>query len=264
MPAPQAVAFLPQGEQLVQMWGPSEVSTLNQIIIVLKNGQRKYKPLHPDITAKALHKMVACEDWHRVIIWSDESCGRYASLLESAFPGDKREDPGSMGPGLHPASVRVRCLVSGMYFRAIAKIAFHHFLVHTCRDVLGTEPEFEPIRQFLICGGDRHRFFRQERHFTVDLPRGRSHSHYSHYLSFDERQGQVYAYVWLFANSNLLNRGHNLVLGRIPSSLEVPSALRAHEYRCASKGTAGLRGKVLKVSVVRVKGMNELGLVPGP
>ncbi|MDZ4802707.1 MAG: hypothetical protein SGI92_31485 [Bryobacteraceae bacterium] len=61
-------------------------------------------------------------------------------------------------PGPVPGPQTFRGEVSSAYFRALAKIGFHYVLTHI-PTIVGNEPEFRPLREFIRYGtGEPDRF----------------------------------------------------------------------------------------------------------
>jgi hypothetical protein len=122
------------------------------------------------------------------------------------------------------------------YWRAIAKIGFHYYLLNSRRGVLGHEPDFAGIRRFIMAGGDRDPFFtRPAARFEVpfrELADGAAvlPQSWTHILAADETCSAAVAMVSLFMGPEHLAQTHHINLGRFRSPLVVPGARYAHAY----------------------------------
>ena len=85
-------------------------------------------------------------DFHRLVI---------ATYPNARVVNEIRTEPGS-----YPFRGRAEFVVRLGYWQALAKIAFHYYLVHNRRGFVGSEDAFSPIRTFIRHRGDPREFFR--------------------------------------------------------------------------------------------------------
>jgi hypothetical protein len=121
--------------------------------------------------------------------------------------------------GEHPVDGRIRLTVNDHYWRSIAKIGFHFYLCHSRRGMVGDEPAFSAVRDFIMNGGDRRMFFRHPRNVFVmpfgDLPDGsiKTPTRWCHVLGADENTNEIVAYVQLFVGPACIPQAYHIVLG---------------------------------------------------
>jgi hypothetical protein len=88
--------------------------------------------------------------------------------------------------------------VTNAYFRAIAKCAFHYFLA-TFSKATGAEPQFEPIRNFILNGGDPQQFVRHGDIPIIGYPAPNLRpSAYGHLVAANWESGQVWGRCQFF------------------------------------------------------------------
>jgi hypothetical protein len=144
------------------------------------------------------------------------------------------------------------------YWRAIAKIAFHYYLLNSKRGLHGDEPDFADLRQFILCGGDHGKFFANPSTRFVTpfgvLPDGRARlpSRWAHFLAADESQNEAVGVVNLFVGPERLPHTHHVNLGRFRSPLIVPNAQFTHAYIYDRNYRANFAGFVSAGEVDRV------------
>jgi hypothetical protein len=126
------------------------------------------------------------------------------------------------------------------YFRALAKIAFHYYLIHT-RRATGSEKGFAPIRRFIMDGGTPELFLDAPRRFGI--PPGMASPRWCHILGAAERDGLVIGYVRLFFGPFARQKDYHFMLGRLETRLVLPEFAWAHAYiydePVPAKGQAG-------------------------
>lgn len=88
----------------------------------------------------------------------------------------------------------IKCHFTDLYFRAIAKIAFHYFL--TVFEIYrGDEKLFGPIRNFIIEGGDRKEFVKDEVPILSKVP-----NWWTHIIKTVYDQGYIFVYLQFFSS----------------------------------------------------------------
>lgn len=151
---------------------------VDQLAIVQKDNQTIHIPLFPSMSANALRRKIAEQGvttdnvsrihWHA----NDETAETYKSLLKVIWPNFRHEELPSTPAGIHRVPVRIECRFTVKYYRAIAKIAFHYFLANSRCGFTGHEQCFEPVRRFIMEGGEHEQFFEAQKP-RVALPVGK-------------------------------------------------------------------------------------------
>ncbi|WP_145246903.1 hypothetical protein [Aeoliella mucimassa] len=219
---------------------PRQVEPVNQITIIDEAGKQHSIELHEGMTAKTLSakiKKLGIRNFRSIYCsvteQSDNSC---RDLLREAFPGMVFEDLPDSEPGESTVKGRIRFEYSTEADRAIAKIAFHYYLIHNQRGFDGSEPEFAAIRQYLWQGGDSTLFFNQAGP-SFELPFGedpsgvvRTPSNWCHVLLAHEVDAQVVVYMRLFAGPEHVGEEYHVTLGSIEGRIVLPSGTWGHIY----------------------------------
>ncbi|MHC4698579.1 MAG: hypothetical protein ACYTFA_17750 [Planctomycetota bacterium] len=183
----------------------------------------------------------------------------YTSLVKAAWPNIQLDPQASTAAGVHTVKGRTTCTFTDHYFRAIAKIAFHYYLSHSKRGTRGDEPQFDPIRRFILEGGDVDSFFPADfTRFAVPfgILRGGGAllpTTWCHMLAADESSDTAVAYVCLFAGPELIRAGYHVLLGCLPGSIVVPGSVWGHVYQYGNDESEGrYAGQVRALSLNRV------------
>ena len=110
--------------------------------------------------------------------------------------------------------------VNNIYFRAVAKIAFHYFLKHFTQ-FTGYEKEFEGIRQFIFSGGESKQWIRQrEGSFIEGLDPGISTDKYGHLLALDKNEKDIRAKIHFFVGPGIKpHRYYEIFIGKNPERI---------------------------------------------
>jgi hypothetical protein len=149
--------------------------------------------------------------------------------------------------------MRVSLQVTEHYFRALAKVAFHYYLLHSRRGLTGGEPNFGPIRRFITEGGDQEPFFRGAA--PIRSPFGHAGScmvlpsRWCHLLAVDESGPDIYAMVQLCVGPEFAAPAYNIALGRSPGGILIPGATAAHGYVYGADSDERYAGNVVTLSL---------------
>ncbi|MCX5675241.1 MAG: hypothetical protein NTX87_09550 [Planctomycetota bacterium] len=264
MPPPETVHETDDGPRTLEMLSPGNFSPVDEVTILDENGNWHRLRLRAEITAGSLrHKVrgLHIKEIRRCNLHAAQHYDHYLRLFKEAWPESEHVSYGQEPVGVKRAEAKTWFRVTHDYFRALAKIAFHHYLVFSS-GALGHEPEFEGIRSFIIHGGDQKDFFVKAEHFEVRAWRGCPHTHYSHYVAYDESGDRVRAYVWLFAREGFVTCAYEIEWPRRETPLILPRPNGAHEYRYEATG-AGTHaaGRVYKKCVLRMAGQKFLTIL---
>lgn len=265
MPPPDTVQETPQGPRSLDMIDPGNVEPREEVTILDETGRWHRLRLTPRLGAKSLRQKVrdlSIKDIKQCNLFAPAARYEgYVRLFNEAWPESEVSLCGQEPAGTKWVEASTTFMVSNEYFRAIAKMALHHYLVFS-RCALGHEPELSGVREFIMKGGDRWRFFVPVNHFAVAVYRGRKHSHLSHYVAYDESGPQVKAYVWLFVKDQPGTGPYQVEWERPNSTLILPQRVVAHEYRYADSDNEGRwSGRVYDKTVIGLPGHPPLIIV---
>lgn len=140
---------------------PGLFEPADQIILLRRNGSQTLIELHPQMSVDAIRRK--CGDLSTVVSSVINVQERIESFvmaaLEEIFGPCLQKNVVSIPAGQRRVKGRTVCAVNIQYYsRAIAKMAFHYFLLTTCRGFVGSESAFAPVRDFILSGGDYKRF----------------------------------------------------------------------------------------------------------
>lgn len=118
------------------------------------------------------------------------------------------------------------------YFRAIAKIAFHYFLLHS-KVFDGSEPEFDALRRFVRYGeGDEGRFIVKVDGAIAYDPSGRDRpTYYGHVLRTDVSPDRIAIDVQLFFGHDYTPNLYRVNISDKRPAIFLPSEEFGHYYR---------------------------------
>ena len=232
---------------------PGCVTVVNQIVLQSPDGICRSVRLYPQMTADVLRKRVAAAGITNVArVWlrcDDEALwDQFANLLCTVWRESPLERLESIPAGTHSVLTRIASRVTSAYFRAVAKIGFHYYLVHNLRGLRGSEPEFAPIRGFIFSGGEPGRFVatgaqRPGERIGVQLPTRTKRS--CHMLVADETERVVTAYVCLFKGPSAVGLLYRVRIADIDSRIIIAAPPRGHMYeRYDQQSAVGSCGRV--------------------
>lgn len=234
MPAPQFRAITSAGVLEVQpMDAQKRTSAPDQLIIYTEQGDIHTVKLFQGISPTSLKKKVralrpgkiketrlSCDEAHY------ES---FLKIIQEAWPDSKEERLPPTEPGIQVVPHEITVKVTNLYFRAIAKIAFHYYLVSSYR-AKGYEDCFSEVREFIMTGGDKKKFFSAKKRFQ-DIDAGYLPSRWVHLLAASEKNGEAIAYVCLFKGPESKGIEYQLNIGKLPHSpIIIPKQVWAHKY----------------------------------
>lgn len=134
--------------------------------------------------------------------------------------------------------------VTSAYFRAIAKCVFHYFLT-VVPEVLGSEPQFEPLRDFIIKGGDIDRFFQQETRPVIAYPHPHLRpSSYGHVVVAEWEEGRIWGRCQFFIGPDYEPRVNRIKIADHANQLDVERLkVRGHKGHFFAYFPGGHRGR---------------------
>ena len=266
MPPPVVTMTSNGGTQLVKplTYRTRDMGPADQIVIYDSDGNGQPFELYRGMRAEQLLARVATAgiiDFDRAELRADDAnWDEFAALVRAAWPNKCLSEIARTEPGVYKAEGRITCRFTSRYYRAIAKIAFHYFLVHSRRGMRGDESVFTSIRRFIIQGGDPAPFFEvSEPRFANpfrQLPSGRTltPSRWCHILAACEARTEVVGYVHLFAGPGCLRRPHHIRLAKLDRRIALPDPVFGHVYEYDEDQPAvGCAGRVFPTRLIRAR-----------
>ncbi len=223
------------------------------------DGNEYFVQLYPNITRERLQEAIdslGISDIREVAFDCDSSHYTYYKKLSKELFSSMtnwRNEPGTE-PGNRTLPGRVKFTFSTDYFRAIAKMAFHYYLVHCRRGYAGDEMQFKAIRSFIKCGGDYEQFFDQPGP-RFHMPFGENTfvpTKWCHLLWAYETENQVLVEMYLFLGPELVPPPHRIQLCKLSSELVLPGGAWGHRFRYFSQAKGRYLGCVEPLDVGRL------------
>ena len=119
--------------------------------------------------------------------------------------------------------------VTSAFFRAVAKIGFHYAL-KVFPDLLGTESEFDSIKQFIWSGGEFSNFIRQrELPVALNVLMGDRPVNWGHILLVDRTYEKLTAFAQFFVGPQAVPPTYEIAIGRNPSIIAT-SETKGHSF----------------------------------
>lgn len=264
MPGPEHTAWLGDSPELVNLPGDvlGDATPVDQVVVQSEDGTPDFVRLYPRMRPEQLREAVARKgvtEFKTLELRCDDArFNQYQSLIEGAWPSMTLIHQSSSDPGKRKVKVRIEFRFDDRYFRALAKIAFHYYLVRTQRGIRGDEPEFAPIREFILEGGEFEPFFKKRRPRFVD-PSGKppwgpvTPTDWCHLIAADESRGEVIGYVSLFFGPGAPSHPYHVTLGRVPGTIILPYCRWADVYIYdRNQPERGYAGRVERASLTRI------------
>lgn len=226
-----------------------------QIVLQDEDGKEDHIRLFPGMTTEDLRRKIDKSDIKpatRAWLHCDkDQWDHYCSLVRTISPKSAIENLPDTPPGSHRVRGRIAFTVTDHYFRAVTKIGFHYYLAHTRRRLKGNEPCFEPLRRFIMEGGQHEPFVSEG---IIRFDDSRLHLWFNrlvspigwcHILAMDERSHLLMAYVQLFRASQSGFPGYKIQLGSPDTQIDLPTFRRGHVYAYDSvQPKTGFAGEV--------------------
>lgn len=265
-PAPTTLAFV-DGTPLLVRTSRDESGTVepvDQIVITRCDGETSHVRLYAGMSAETLRERVTQEapaGFHALQIHcGDGTRKKFEDLVAEGWPHLKFQDLPDTPAGSRQVTCRHEFTYDDRYFRAIAKIAFHYFLLNTQRNLRGDEEQFGPIRAFILDGGDVTRFFSaNELRFDTgcaNLSSGAAitTNHWTHFLAVDESldySRRIVAHVQLFVGPKIVMLQYRVALCQGGGEIVIHNACCAHYYEYSvPQPEKGFAGKVHRASTL--------------
>jgi hypothetical protein len=139
-----------------------DVFAVDQIVIRDEDGKDHPVRLYPGMSAAQLQDRIAKLNNAKIntirLECDDANASDFLNLVKAVLPNLKVEAESVTEAGSRKIRGRATFNVKEPYFQALAKLAFHYYLVHSRRGYPGDESMFDEIRHFILNGGDVSRF----------------------------------------------------------------------------------------------------------
>ena len=243
---------------------PDDVIPIDQLVIVDAEKGEYHVPLSPAMTVAQLRAKIdalGVKPSKQSFLHVDgTTSSKYFALMRELWPDVSFEEAEGLERGVHRVKGRATFTFHADYWRAIAKIGFHYYLLNTRRGVRGDEPAFADLRRFIMEGGDDEPFFKKPAaQFALpfgELSDGRAvlpHS-WTHVLAADETQRAAVAMVTLFMGPKRLAPVYHINLARLDSPIVVPGARCTHSYMYNAEPSEGTyAGRVVAMSLTQLR-----------
>ena len=167
-----------------------------------------------------------------------QNSATYIQLLREKRPEVQYDPLPAMGVGVHRVQGSTLFVVGNDYWRAIAKIAFHYYLLNSPRNLQGNEAEFDVIRSFIMNGGDHGKIFDVGTKFVwpsfPSLGATVVPLNWVHMLAGEEVRTQATVGVCLFAGPETspgkFPRIHNVLIAKLDRRIHVVQPAFGHVY----------------------------------
>ncbi len=266
VPSPKSTIDHGDHRQLVKRSGdnPTNVYPIDHMVIHDDQENEHFIKLFSGMNKKHLEeqiKKLGIANVRNVWVHFDETKGdEFDKILEEVFPGFVKQKLPYTEAGVTPIDGRITFEVNDHYFRSVAKIAFHYYLIYSHRGYQGNETIFNPIRDFIMNGGDRTLFFNLKGpKFAIpfgDLPSREviTPDGWCHILSAYEEEKYIIAYVQLFVGRGCIPQSYHIKLAELDSNIVVPKAVWGHVYLYDKKpGSDRYAGEVKEADLTRIR-----------
>jgi len=266
MPSPQSTIDVGDHRQLVERSkiNHNNVFPLDQIVIHDDKGEEFFIKLFEGMRPEHIKDHVEkCGVLNIDKIWVHCDMQLYSEfrhLLKKVWPNLKVHDLPETEAGVTQISGRITFNFNDHYFRSLAKIAFHHYLIHSRRGFRGDEECFRPIRDFIMNGGNNEDFFTQSGPKFVlpfgDIPSGGviTPKQWCHIIAADETCETVTVYIRLFVGEGCLPPPKYIRIANTNSRILVPAPTWGHVYLYdESPKQDGYAGEVKQAQITRIR-----------
>lgn len=212
---------------------PENAEPTDNLSILGTDGREYHIELHLGMSVEDLKSRVDRENIGPIkTVWletgSSGDFDAFEDLVQQAWPNTGVKRLPDTEAGVHSVEGQVQFTLDERCFRALAKIAFHYYLTHTNRGFRGHEPTFEPIRRFIMNGGEIDQFFGcadATFHDGVDVPGGgfMAPPGWRHHLAAQDTTAEAAAFVRLFYGPKFPGLPHTVKLAVLESQILLPS-----------------------------------------
>lgn len=266
VPSPESTIDRGDHHELVQRSNenPTNMYPIDQIVIHNDKGEEYFIKLFSGMKKNHIEEQIAKMGIKKAAkIWfhfDDIKGDEYEKLIMEVFSDTQIQRLPYTEAGITPINGRITFKVNDNYFRAVAKIAFHYYLIHSRRGYRGDELIFTPIRNFIMNGGKQEPFFNPNGpKFKMpfgDLPSGGviTPDGWCHILSAYEEEKYIIAYIQLFVGRGCIPHSYHIKLAEIDNNIVVPKAVWGHVYLYdKTPSTDRYTGEVKEADLTRMR-----------
>jgi hypothetical protein len=250
---PRGVSRATQPKFTVESEGPHQLLALSDdhpdmgivvdhLDMVDEEGMHFHVRLYPGMSVDRLRSEIQQTGISKPTTWyvnaSQQHFEELMSLVSQVLVASRTGELEPIEPGLYEGHTTAEFSVTKDFYRVLAKIAFHYYLVHNQRGLRGDEPGFAAIRKFIIKGeGNVDEFFRTTGP-TFATPFGKTASGkiicptvWCHILAAVEEKNSVVGYLRFYLGPRALPDPHYITLGTIDSHIVLPRPAFGHVYQ---------------------------------
>jgi hypothetical protein len=223
---------------------PRDATPFDQFSFKDETGTVHNVRLYPNMRAAQFSERVGAVDNEKCspgsLFCGPENKDEFVALIQTAFPKFKIDSGEVLEAGARQVPGRVEFVLTTSYFQAIAKSAFHYFLVNNRRGFIGDEETFSGVRKFVTEGGEVDSIF-QDRGGLFRFPFGKQTNGetivpgvWCHVIAAHEGVGEIVVCLVLFAGPERdVPKPHYVRLGTLDGldPLARDRAVVAHMYR---------------------------------
>jgi hypothetical protein len=259
-PQPKVVMFRENDEILVRACAenPLDGRPVHELIVRDTNGSEHHVPMfksmRPARLQEAIRRRGLLSAKPTMVACAADMSDELERLVAQVFPSMKVNSRERLDPGIYPCRGRAEFEVSIAYWQALAKIAFHCYLVRNHRGLKGSEFAFLPIRNFIRRGGDPRSFFRPpEKPFISPFRRDGQGTvlcpqNWCHLLAANDRGTTISVYLQFFVGPGCVPHEKYVALGETDQGL-AHGGVWGHLYQQEKNRTSPFAGTVSQVSV---------------
>jgi hypothetical protein len=266
VPSPQSTIDCGDHQQLVKRSkdNPINVFLVDQIVIHDNQDKEYFIKLFPGMCPGHLKAQIEKYGISKIDkIWfnfSKERESEFQQLIEKMWPKFKKQRLPDIETGIKQIKGGITFKVTDHYFRSLAKIAFHYYLTRSRRGFRGDEQCFDPIRDFIMNGGNDKVVFKQPGPtFAVpfgEIPSGGvvTPNQWCHIIAADETDKVAVVYLQLFVGCGCVPQPHYIKLADIDSNILVPNSTWGHVYLYdESPRSDRYAGQVEQAQITRIR-----------
>lgn len=242
---------------------PTDVEGVDQVIIEDSDGALRRIQLFSGMSADSLRKKIeraGVKGLKQAWFWCDpKDAEHFKRVLASVFPTARSTEEGITQGTKCRVPIQFVGQVTIRYAQALAKIAFHYYLVHNRRGFRGNEPHFAAIRDFIKNGGQPESFFHSSNR-SFALPHGQRlgglisvPAGWYHLLAVDEAYKVIVVCLFLFVGPRHLPKPVYVTVGSLPGSIIHPNGVWAHQYNYDVNPTGRYAGAVSEAPPIRLR-----------
>ncbi len=207
-PAPSRTVEIDGRHLPVRQRHGNSVEPSDCIVFRRADGSEATVSVFPRMGARALARKLLAAGWVEgtevFVSVAEERHAEIVSMLETLIPRASYRETSVLAAGVHRVKGVNVYTVNTHYFRAIAKIAFHHYLCWSTTQESGREPRFDEIRRFITTG-----MAAQPPVVSVgddSVPPPESPADVAHIVCFGRTADGLVGLVHLFANEDTKTR----------------------------------------------------------